>query len=437
MENLETILNSLQEKGSSLDELKKLKNMIEPRIGNNRSLDSIMKELIGEIIQETKNFVESKNKHGISYVSGFSSGIYLPTFDGSGEINLLLTGGVGSRSNDNLVINSCTIFDVASVTKIFTLILTLKLSEEGIINLDDKIADLNPDFKGLEDFTFNDLIRMHGILYTEGNIASAHNEKEAFNILKTIYLKNNTRTSNNYTDFGAIVIGKTIEKVISEREGKKITLNDLMNEYIYKKAGMTNTTFNPTSYNISGNGRDDRLVHDPKARLLGGMVGSAGIFTTSSDLNKLAKSLCSVNYANRGLISKLNLKKLGEVTFPDAKISQKGNLGVYVKNPLGYAKTFTPSVFSTDSFSHQGWTGAIALFDPNNNIHFNFLPNAIFKSDNSELVKNDKPVGYGSCFDTYEEAIVNNIMIMLIVKKYYNMYKSQDITIDEHISLNR
>ena len=58
MENLETILNSLQEKGSSLDELKKLKNMIEPRIGNNRSLDSIMKELIGEIIQETKNFVE-------------------------------------------------------------------------------------------------------------------------------------------------------------------------------------------------------------------------------------------------------------------------------------------------------------------------------------------------------------------------------------------
>ena len=437
MESLDTILNSLHEKGSSVDELKKLKSMIEPRISDNKSLDSIMKELIGEITQETKNFVASKNKDGISYVSGFSSGIYLPTFDGSGEVNLLLTGGVGSRTNNNLVVNSSTMFDVASVTKLFTLILALKLSEEGIINLDDKITDLNPDFKGLEDFTFNDLIRMHGILYTDGNVATAHNEKEAFNILKTIYLKDNTRASNNYTDFGAIVIGKTIEKIISEREGKKITLNDIMNEYIYKRAGLTSTTFNPTSFNVSGNGRSDSLVHDPKARLLGGMVGSAGIFTTSSDLNKLAKSLYSVNYANLGLINKLNLKKLGEITFPDAKQAGKGNLGVYVKHPLGYAKTFTPSVFSNDSFSHQGWTGSIALFDPNNNVHFNFLPNAIFKSDNSELVRNDKPVEYGSCFDTYEEAIVNNIMIMLIVKKYYNMYKSQDITIDEHISLNR
>lgn len=437
MDNLDNILENFEKSGSSKEELLKVRETLVPNLKQGKDLDTIMYEVIENIKEETKRFIESKNKDGISYMSGFSSAIYLPTFDNSGEINLLLTGGVGSKENENLKINSSTMFDIASVTKLFTLILTLKLSEEGIINLNDKIADINPDFKGLEDYTFNDLIRMHGILYTDGNVATAPSEREAFRILKTLYLKDNSKDSNNYTDFGAIVIGKTIERIMSERYGRTVTLNDIMNEYIYKKAGMTNTTFNPSGINISGNGGYDSLVHDPKARILGGMVGSAGIFTTSSDLNRLAKSLYSVNYANMGLISKLNLQRLGEVTFPSAKQSNKGNLGIYVKHPEGYNKTFTPSVFSTNSFSHQGWTGAVALFDPNNNIHFNFLPNAIFKSDNSELVRNDKPVGYGSCWDVYEEAIVNNIMVMIIVKKYFNMYKNQDLSINEHISLSR
>ena len=234
MENLDNILNNLEKTGSSRDELIKLKSRIEPSL--NKSLDIIIKELIGEITSETKRFIDIKNKDGISLITGFSSGIYLPTFDGSGEVNLVLTGGNNSRLDDNLKINSSTMFDVASVTKLFTLILALKLSEEGIINLDDKISDINPDFQNLEDYTFNDLIRMHGILYTDGNVAIAQDEKEAFRILKTLYLKDNTKKENNYTDFGAIVIGKTIEKILNERYGKAVTLNEIINEYIYKKS---------------------------------------------------------------------------------------------------------------------------------------------------------------------------------------------------------
>ena len=234
MEKLDSILYGLEKTGSNKDELLKLRS----KVANNldKPLDSIIKELITEITEATKTFVESKNKNGISYLSGYSSGIYLPAFDGSGEVNLLLTGGVGSRINDDLKINSSTMFDTASVTKLFTLILTLKLSEEGIINLNDKISDINPDFQNLEDYTFNDLIRMHGILYTDGNVATAKDEREAFRILKTLYLKDNTRKNNKYTDFGAIIIGKTIERIMSEKEGRIVTLNDLMDEYIYKKS---------------------------------------------------------------------------------------------------------------------------------------------------------------------------------------------------------
>lgn len=435
MENLEVVLNDLEKSGSNTEDLKKLGETLKNDLSKGKDIDTIMHELITNIRQETENFFRGTNQYDVNYMTGFTSGIYLPSFDGSGEIKLVLYGGDSSRENNSFKIDSKTMFDVASITKLFTLVLTFKLSEEGIINLNDKIADLNPDFKGLEDFTFTDLIRMHGDIYTDGNVAKAANEYEAYEILKTAYLKDNTRDKNKYTDFGAIIIGKTLEKVMSEKYGKEVTLNDLMDKYIFKPSLLSNTTFNPKGDNVSGNGGNDNLVHDPKSRILGGMVGSAGIFTTSTDLNQLAKSLYSVNYINKGLISKKYLDRLGEITFPNSPQSNKGNLGIYVKHPMGYDKTFTPSVFSTNSFSHQGWTGAVALFDPNNNIHVNFLPNAIVKSDIEGAVRNDKAAGFMNGWDAYEKNIIDNVMLMMIAKKYFNMYKDIDYSKEEEIKI--
>ena len=424
---LDEILNDLESIGSDKDELKKIRKIIIPILDKNNDLDIIINEIIAKIVIESKRFLNLKNKDNINYLTGFSSSIYLPTFDNSGEVNILLTGGVRSRINENKI-DSNTLFDVASITKLFTLILTLKLSEDGIINLDDKIVDINPDFKGLEDYTFNDLLRLHGVLATNGVISSASNYEDAYNILKTVYLKDNTRNKNKYNDLGAIIIGKTIEKVMSKRLGKDINLNDLMNEYIFKKVDMHNTTYNPDRNNISGNGGYDTLVHDPSTRILNGISGSAGIFTTSSDLNKLANAL----YSGK-ILSKDSLKRIGEITFPNSFQCGKGNLGVYVKSSIPN-KTYTPDIFSTDSFAHQGWTGAIAIFDPNNYIHFNFLPNAILKEDD-KYIYHDKPIGYIKEFGKYYDKIVDYIMMIYIIKKYYKVYKNQDIEVNKYINI--
>lgn len=430
---LDSIILELENNGSDKNELNKLKNKIIPLLKNNESLEIIIKNIIDKIIKETKKFYLLKSKDNINYMTGFSSSIYLPSFDNSKEFKLLLTGGVSSRLNDNLKINKDTLFDIASITKLFTLILVLKLSEEGIINLNDKIVDINPDFKGLEDYTFNDLIRMHGVLYTEGNVKEAKNSEEAYNILKTLYLKDNTRKRNKYNDYGAIIIGKTLEKIISEKRGKKLSLADIMKEYIFDKCNMFNTTYNPMGTNISGNGGYDLLVHDPMTRLLNGITGSAGIFTTSLDLNKLACELFKVNNNQSDFISRDNLNKIGEITFPCSKQSSKGNLGVYVKCSK-VSNTFTPSVFSKNSFAHQGWTGALAIFDPNNYIHLNFLPNTIIKTDD-KYISHDKPIGFINALGNYEDKIVDYIMMIYIIKKYYNKYKNEDIEIDEYINI--
>lgn len=430
-QRIDKLLNILIKSGSQIDYLKQLKEESLKLVGKDYELTIILNDIANEIKDQTEKFLNQKNKYGTNFISGISTCIYFPDYNNNGEYKLKLIGGTRTR-DFNMKINETTMFDIASITKLYLLILLFKLEDSKIINLDSKIADVNPDFQKLEDFTFNDLIRLCGELKTEGNISQATSSEEAYKILKTLYLSSNSRTENKYNDFGAIVLGNTIEKIISKKLKVELDLNRIMEIFLFSPLGLTHTEFNPASFNLSGNGNNYGYVHDPKARILGGAVGSAGIFTTSDDLAKLAKCLYSVNYVNSEyfrhnelnltLFNKEYLKKLGEITFPNSDQSNKGNLGIYVKHPSGYSKTFTPKEFSKESFSHQGWTGAMAAFDPNNLIHNNILVNAIYEDDDSNKIKSDKPLGFGDAFEEYQMQITKNIMLMWVVKKYYNKY---------------
>lgn len=419
--NVNIILNELINKGSNIDYLQELKEKSISLVSKDRGLDEVLGSIANDIKLETEKFLSGKNQYDINFITGISSCIYLPNFNNSGEYKLKLVGGKAARTK-SIKVNEETLFDVASITKLYTLILLFKLEKEGLIDLNKKVSDINPDFQNLEDFTLNDLIRLHGELRTNGNIKEAKSKDEAYEILKSLYLVSNSRQENKYTDFGAIVIGDTIEKVISEKLGEKMTFDEIMYKYLLEPLGLYHTHFNPMTNNVAGNGNFNRLVHDPKAQILGGALGHAGIFVTSEDLAKLSKALFRVNYYNRGLIRKTQLNRLGEITFPNSNQSNKGNLGIYVKHPLGFDKTFTPSEFSTGSFSHQGWTGSLATFDPNNYIHQNILVNSIYNDEDKEKIRNDKPLGFGNAFDEYLKQITKNTMLMFIAKEYYNRY---------------
>ena len=421
---IDNILDDLIKSGSEISYLEQLKKDSLNLVKKDESLSDALDKISVEIKEQTEEFLNKRNENDIQLISGISTCIYLPDFANNGEYKLKLIGGNKSRDLD-IKINENTVFDVASITKVFTLLLTFKLEEIGLLDLNTKICDVNPDFQGLEDFTFNDLIRLHGEYRTNGAITDAKDQKEAYEIFKTLYLTSNTREQNKYNDFGAMVIGDTIEKIVSNKCGKNMKLDEIMNGCLIKPLNLGNTMFNPKTDNVSGNGNNLGLVHDPKSRILGGALGHAGIFTTSDDLARLAKEIYSVGYVN-----KEHLSRLGEITFPESSQSQKGNLGIYVKHPAGYDKTFTPPEFSKGSFSHQGWTGALAVFDPNNMIHNNILVNAIYESENKDLVKNDKPKGYMDAFCAYQDNITRNIMLMYVTKKYYNKYCNVKENID-------
>lgn len=418
---IDDILENLLKKGSEISYLKELRAKCLQIISKDQSLSEIMSMCAEEIVCETEKFLLSKNVYSVNYISGLSSCLYFSDFNNNGEYILKIIGGTRKRE-ENERIDENTMFDIASITKLYLLILLFRLEELGIINLYDKISTINPNFPYLEDFTFNDLIRLHGKLRTRGNITQAHSSEEAYQMLKTIYLVSNSREENTYTDFGSIIMSDTLEYVISSKWGRKVGFSEIMNYYLLEPLNLWDTKFNPSSVNLSGNENSYGLVHDPKSRILGGAVGSAGLFTTSEDLAKLAKSLFSINYISPNFISRKSLNKIGETTFPYALQCNKGNLGVYVKHPLGYIKTFTPPEFSDGSFSHQGWTGSVATFDPNNLIHHNILVNAIYESDKQEEIKNNKPIDFNIAFRKYQQQLTASTMLMYVLKKYYNKY---------------
>ena len=154
---IDDILENLLKKGSEITYLKELRAKCLQIISKDQSLSEIMSMCAEEIVCATEEFLLSKNIYSVNYISGLSSCLYFSDFNNNGEYILKIIGGTRKRE-ENERIDENTMFDIASITKLYLLILLFRLEELGIINLDDKISTINPNFPYLEDFTFNDLI---------------------------------------------------------------------------------------------------------------------------------------------------------------------------------------------------------------------------------------------------------------------------------------
>lgn len=381
-----------------------------------------------EINEMTYEFLNTKNKDGIRLVSGLSNQIYLPNYENNFSYCYKVIGGYRNREMKDKI-DENTLFDVASITKLFTLLLLLRLCDLGYMSLNDKVRDVNSDFNGLNDFTFNDLVRLHGEYRTIGNVASASNVKEAYERLYSLHLVSEDRTRNKYNDFGAIVIADSISKVMSRIYGRYMSFSDILSIYLLYPLGIYNTMFNPKSDNISGQG-SIKCVHDRKTRALGGESGAAGLFTNAKDLCLLSDEIFKSMIGKSRTIKKDITQKLGEVTFPSSSQFEKGNLGVYVKSFIPYS-SYVPNVYSKGSFAHQGWTGSATSFDVNRRIHQSILVNAIYESDDKEKIVNDKVNGYTPEFKNFQNRMAEIALEMRILINIYNKYFEEDAKEDK------
>lgn len=375
-------LNKLVSSGASIskDKIEILKKFIED--SNNKNIINVLKDLMDELDSISYKFLESNVIYDISSTIA------------TNNINLNVYGGKN--------ITYKTEFDIASITKLFTLILVFNYIDNNILQLNDKVCKLDSKFPYL-DYTIFDLIQMSGAIKTNKRIDEASNYNDALDILYNVYPVNYNKGVNNYTDIGFMVLSKLLED-ITNKSFKDIMIN------FYNNYGIEINQMK----DIIGNGYNDLLPHDPKARIMG-FIGSAGVFINSINMDKFANEVISCD-----IISKDNLYKLSNKLF-DMNHPNKGYGGIYVKHPLGIKKTSTPLEYTNFAFSHQGYTGSCLIIDPILKIHNNILVNAIM--DNKK-----KDINFYKEFNIYHEKLV-----LLTLKTYLTDIEDINIKIKRKI----
>lgn len=310
-----------------------------------------------------------------------------------------------------------TIFDLASITKLFTSLSVLKLVQNGIINLSDDVIKYAPEFKNLKGITIFDLISFKIPLQTNSRIDKANSKEEAEKILFDIEISKNNDNKNPYTDMGAMILKYVIEHAtgmnyydfIDENILKKLDMNDT--HVVIPKMKLdrvASTNFDGKIYrdgNFSINTTVSKgTVYDPKAQIMGQkegiLSGHAGLFSTASDMSKLSKGIISGKVIDEKFVEMMAKNRTGKKYIEDGKEKYIQYLGFlcYSKNPI-LANSELFHAMSGKSFASAGWTGTQLTVDPINQLYFFMASNRSHnrmtfidatKKDKIEVDKNGK-----------------------------------------------
>jgi CubicO group peptidase (beta-lactamase class C family) len=281
-----------------------------------------------------------------------------------------------------------TIFDLASVTKIFTSISILKLVQNGTISLNDEIVKFVPQFKNLTGVTIYDLITFGVPLKTNGRVDRASSREEAEQILFGIEVDKESTNKRPYTDMGAMVLKYVIESASG------MNYYNFVDENILKQMNMSDTHVvvpkmkldRVASTNLDGKYYKDGnfaittnapkgVVYDPKAQIMGQqdgvLSGHAGMFSTASDMTKLAKGIMGGQIIDSEYVEMMAKNRTGKKYIEDEKEKYIQYLGMlcYSKNPI-LADSELFHAMSGKSFASAGWTGTQLTVDPVNELYF-------------------------------------------------------------------
>ncbi|WP_306319449.1 MULTISPECIES: serine hydrolase [unclassified Streptomyces] len=276
-----------------------------------------------------------------------------------------------------------TVFDLASVSKLFTSILAVQQIERGDLDLEAKVASYLPDFAGggKQDVTIRQLLthtsgfRAWIPLYKEptreGQIALIWKET----------LLNAPGTKYLYSDLNLISLQLVLEKLTGK------PLDVLLRERITGPLGMHRTRYNPPAAwkpkvaatedaRAPWSGLDRGLVwgevHDENAFGLGGVAGHAGVFSTAWDLAVLGRTLLNGGvYGDARILSENSV----DLMFTDFNTDFPGD-----EHGLGfelYQHWYMGAMATPRTAGHTGFTGTSLVLDPTTDSFLIVLGNSV------------------------------------------------------------
>ncbi|HEY4554055.1 MAG TPA: serine hydrolase [Bacillaceae bacterium] len=279
-----------------------------------------------------------------------------------------------------------TIFDVASISKIFTTTAAMKLYEEGFFELDDPVADHIPEFaaNGKESVTIRQLMtHTSGFaawipLYRQGT-----SRDDRLQLVFAHPLANAPGSAYTYSDLNMITLGALVERLSGKR------LDQFIKENITDPLGMKDTMYNPpaslkhrvaaTEFQpATGRGIVWGEVHDENAWSLDGVAGHAGVFSTAEDLGKLGHMfLNDGRYGGKRILKPATVKLLEQNQIPEFPGNDHG---------LGWELNqgwYMDALADPTSAGHTGFTGTSMVINKKNHTIAILLTNRVHPTRNT------------------------------------------------------
>lgn len=317
------------------------------------------------------------------------------------------------------------LFDLASLTKLFTATAFMTLVEAGRVRLDTPLADVLPEFNGVRpiaetedplakkvlppDPAFDGLqvdarqvTFWHLLTHTSGlaawrslyrengdeggnvplphQVSAAKREQRLAAIHRRYGFAYPPGQRMVYSDLGFILLGEAVARLAG------MPLDAYVRRAVLEPLGLTHTLYNPLAHGVPveriaptercawRRRRCRGEVHDENAASLGGVAGHAGLFSTAWDVAVLGQTfLQGGRYGDIRLLSPETAAAMTRVQV-DFGDNPRG-LG-WLQRSAGWSTS--GRLFGPRSYGHTGFTGTSLWVDPDRGLVVALLTNRVY-----------------------------------------------------------
>lgn len=276
-----------------------------------------------------------------------------------------------------LPVTESTVYDLASLTKLFTAVSVLMLMERRLLSMTDTMGRVDGRFSALNNTSVFDIMTYLACLQTPERIDRQRDARQAESMVFKTYEAKHAPGAKIYSDMNALVLKYAVETVSGQSYG------DFLQKNIFDALGMNNTWARVPEdrlrdcvdysgehrvlggkYIVMGN-IPLGTPHDPKAAVLsrlGGPAGHAGLFSTIGDMVLFAQGLLGGKLISRETLSLIGLDRTG-ILRPDGAYRQFMGLLCFSKSRVPRLSE-VPQWMSGSAFGLSGYTGNHIAIDP-------------------------------------------------------------------------
>ena len=315
---------------------------------------------------------------------GYAGAVALVMVDGKTTLHTAVghalrykAGPVELPASQRVAAKTDSIFDLASLTKVYTALLVLQLADKGQIDLAAPVQRYLPEFTGTGKgaVTIAMMLAHTSALPVGAKVTGLPDNAARWRSVMTTALVSGGVPGKTfrYSSVGLMVLGRLVEKLTGK------SLDQALRDNLLTPLGLKDTGFQPLKWVgdkqrlVATDARTSRgllrgTVHDDVCNHLGGVAGHAGVFGTAKDVAVIGQLMLNGGtYNGKRLLSADVLKLALTNANPGKPAIDADRPHRTADHGLGFELNqtwFMGKLAAPTTYGHTGFTGTSLLVSP-------------------------------------------------------------------------